>query len=97
MGLASDGFNLFGLQSSGLSTWHVVLMSHNLPPWLCMKQPFIILSLLIPGKYAPSNNIDVYLDPLIDDLKALGQMSSKHMMHTATEFHNACSYTVDNS
>ena len=70
-GLASYGFNLFGLQSSGWLKWPAVLMPYNLPPWLCMKQPFILLSLLIPEKYAPGNDIDVYLEPLIDELKVL--------------------------
>ncbi|XP_020257510.1 uncharacterized protein LOC109834036 isoform X2 [Asparagus officinalis] len=71
LGLSSDGFNPFGVMSSGWSTWPVVLMPYNLPPLLCMKQPFMILSLLIPGKHAPGNDIDVYLEPLIDELKQL--------------------------
>ncbi|XP_020245205.1 uncharacterized protein LOC109823335 [Asparagus officinalis] len=71
LGLSSDGFNLFGVMSSGWSTWPVVLMPYNLPPLLCMKQPYMILLLLIPGKHAPGNDIDVYLEPLIDELKQL--------------------------
>ena len=50
LGLASDGFNPFGLSSTGWSTWPVLLMPYNLPPWLCMKQHYMILSTLIPGK-----------------------------------------------
>lgn len=42
---------------------------YNLPPWLCMKKPYRMLSLLILT--SPSNNIDVYLRPLIDELKSL--------------------------
>ncbi|XP_071714365.1 uncharacterized protein [Rutidosis leptorrhynchoides] len=53
------------------STWPVVLMPYNLPPWLCMKKPFLFLSLLIPGPSAPGNNIDVYMQPLVDELKEL--------------------------
>src|SRR3954471_1955474 len=71
LGLASDGFNPFGLSSTGWSTWPVLLMPYNLPPWLCMKQPYMILSTLIPGKYSPGNDIDVYLEPLIDELTHL--------------------------
>ena len=71
LGLSSDGFNPFGLMSSGWSTWPVVVMSYNLPPSLCMKQSNIILSLLIPGKHSPGNDIDVFLEPLIDELKQL--------------------------
>ncbi|XP_074328217.1 uncharacterized protein LOC141666118 [Apium graveolens] len=36
-----------------------------------MKRKFMILSVLDPGPHEPGNNIDVYLQPLIDDLKKL--------------------------
>ena len=49
----------------------IVLMPYNLPPWKCMKDPYMILSLFIPGHKAPENKIDVYLQPLVDDLKEL--------------------------
>lgn len=71
LGLASDGFNPFGMMSTSYSMWPVVLIPYNLPPWLCMKQPNFILSLLISGPKGPGNDIDVYLQPLIDDLKGL--------------------------
>nr|XP_009771304.1 PREDICTED: uncharacterized protein LOC104221865 [Nicotiana sylvestris] len=53
------------------STWPVILVPYNLPPWMCMKQEFFILSLLIPGPKAPGNNIDVFLQPLIEELNEL--------------------------
>ncbi|XP_020272145.1 uncharacterized protein LOC109847320 [Asparagus officinalis] len=71
LGLSSDGFNPFGIMSSGWSTWPIVLIPYNLPPGLCMKQPYMILSLLIPGKHSPGNDIDVFMEPLIDELKLL--------------------------
>ncbi|XP_027156993.1 uncharacterized protein LOC113758246 [Coffea eugenioides] len=71
LGLASDGFNPFKNMSSTHSTWPVILMPYNLPPWMCMKQPNFILSLLIPSPFAPGNNIDIYLKPLIAELKEL--------------------------
>jgi len=36
-----------------------------------MKDPYMIMSLLIPGPKAPVNDIDVYLQPLADDLQEL--------------------------
>jgi hypothetical protein len=36
-----------------------------------MKPEFTMLSLLIPGPQSPGNNIDVYLQPLIEELKVL--------------------------
>ena len=71
LGLASDGFNPFNNMSSTHSTWPVVLIPYNLPPWMCMKQPYFMLSLLIPGPSSPGNNIDVYLQPLVKELTEL--------------------------
>ncbi|GLU11621.1 hypothetical protein SLE2022_283550 [Rubroshorea leprosula] len=71
LGLASDGFNPFGMMTVSHSTWPVILIPYNLPPWLCMKQPNFILTLLISGPKSPGNKIDVYLQPLIEELKEL--------------------------
>ncbi|XP_043694211.1 uncharacterized protein LOC122644910 [Telopea speciosissima] len=71
LGLASDGFNPFKMNSSKHSTWPVVVIPYNLPPWMCMKAPNMILTLLIPGPKQPGNDIDIYLQPLIDELKKL--------------------------
>ena len=51
--------------------WPIILIPCNLPPWMCMKQSFFMLSLLIPSPNAIGNDIDVYLQPLIDELKEL--------------------------
>ncbi|XP_056695504.1 uncharacterized protein [Spinacia oleracea] len=71
LGLASDGFNPFRTMSTQHSTWPVVLINYNLPPWLCMKPEFLMLSLLILGLTSPGNDIDVYLQPLVQELKDL--------------------------
>jgi hypothetical protein len=71
LGLSSDGFNPFGNMSNSHSTWPVMLVTYNLPPWMCMKQPYFMLSLIIPGPRSPGMKIDVYLEPLILELKEL--------------------------
>jgi len=38
---------------------------------MCMTKPFMFLSCLIPGPRNPKAGIDVYLEPLVDDLKKL--------------------------
>ena len=48
-----------------------MLIPYNLPPWMCLKQPFWIMSMIIPGPTSLGNNIDVYLQPLIDELNQL--------------------------
>ena len=49
-----------------------VLINYNLPPWLTTKSFFLMLSLIIPGKKSVnSETIDVYLEPLFDELAEL--------------------------
>jgi len=71
LGLAADGFNPFGMMNVAYTTWPVIQIPYNLPPWLCLKQPFWMMSMLILGPKSPGMNIDVYLQPLIDELKEL--------------------------
>ncbi|XP_048613511.1 uncharacterized protein LOC106393753 [Brassica napus] len=71
LGLSTDRFNPFNMQSSKYSCWPVLLVNYNLPPNLCMKKENIMLTLLIPGPQQPGNSIDVYLEPLINDLNQL--------------------------
>jgi len=71
LGLSTDGMNPFSIQNTKYSTWPILLVNYNIAPSLCMKVENIMLTLLIPGPTTLSNNIDVYLAPLIDDLKDL--------------------------
>jgi hypothetical protein len=69
--LCTDGMNPFSGLSTSYSTWPVLLALYNLPPSLCMKRKYLMLSLLISGPKQPGADIDVFLSPLIDDLKFL--------------------------
>ena len=71
LGFASDGFNPFGNMSTNYSIWPVVLIPYNTAPWICMRQTSFLLSMIIPGSKMPGNDIDIYLQPLIDELKEL--------------------------
>ena len=55
--------------------WLVILIPYNLPPWLVMKEPYFMLSLLILGSHQPGIEIDIYLKPLADKLKELWEES----------------------
>nr|GEU46707.1 hypothetical protein [Tanacetum cinerariifolium] len=70
LGLSTDGFNPFGHISVPYSCWPVFVTPYNLPPLMCMKE-VLFLTLIIPGPQSPGKNIDVYLRPLIDELKML--------------------------
>ena len=71
LGLCTDGFNPYRTLSSTHSAWPVLLVIYNLPPWLCMKRKYVMLSMMISGPKQLRNNIDVYLAPLVEDLKKL--------------------------
>ncbi|GKF39054.1 hypothetical protein Tco_0119115, partial [Tanacetum coccineum] len=62
---------MFGNLSQAYSMWSMILTTCNMPPWLYMKESSFMLTLLIPGPKSPGKDIDVYLRPLIDDLKVL--------------------------
>ncbi|XP_056697353.1 uncharacterized protein [Spinacia oleracea] len=86
LGLASDGFNPYRLMNTSYSTWPVILIPYNLPPWLCMKSTSFILSLIIPGKSGPGMDIDVYLQPLIHELKLLWEGVDAFDAHSGKSF-----------
>jgi hypothetical protein len=72
LGLSLDGVNPFSMQRSTHSTWPVMVLVYNLPPWLVTKKFFVSLYILISGKESPtSDNIDVYLSPLVEELLEL--------------------------
>lgn len=76
LGLCTDGFSVFGKFGKQYSCWPVLTTPYNMSPSMCMKKPFIFLSLLIPGPKNPKNNLDVYMQPLIDELKHLWSVGS---------------------
>ena len=63
--------NPFGNLSSNHNSWLVLLVIYNLPSTLCMKRKYMMFSMMISGPKQPRNDIDVYLKPLIEDLKLL--------------------------
>ncbi|XP_070051394.1 uncharacterized protein [Nicotiana tomentosiformis] len=77
LGLASDGFQPFRNSKTSYSIWPVVLIPYNLPPWLCMKQQNFIMSMLIPVPDSPGDTIDIYLQPLIEELNELWEIGSE--------------------
>ncbi|KAL0336705.1 UNVERIFIED_CONTAM: hypothetical protein Sradi_4882400 [Sesamum radiatum] len=71
LGLATDGFSPSTMMNVSHSTWPVILIPYNLPPWACMKKGNFLLSILFDGPKGPGNMINVYLQLLIEELKEL--------------------------
>ncbi|KAL3820333.1 hypothetical protein ACJIZ3_006238 [Penstemon smallii] len=98
LGFATDGFNPFGNMSNSYSIWPVILTVYNLPPWLCMKEPYLMLSLLIPGPRSPGKDIDVYLRPLMEELLELwevGVMTRDAKTGECFRLHAAILWTIN--
>ncbi|KAH7867022.1 hypothetical protein Vadar_027947 [Vaccinium darrowii] len=98
LGLASDRFNPFGNMSNSYSMWPMIVVPYILPPWKCMKVPYSMLSLLIPGPRALRRDIDVYLRPLIDELNELrenGAVTYDALTQETFQMHAAIMWTIN--
>jgi hypothetical protein len=49
LGFATDGVNPWGNNGTSHSTWPIMLVNLNIPPWLAIKASHIILTAIIPG------------------------------------------------
>ena len=53
LGLYTGGFNPFGNSRRQYSSWPVILTPYNLPSWMCMKTPYMFLTVIVPGPNNP--------------------------------------------
>jgi hypothetical protein len=71
LGLSMNGFQPYSYDSSTHSCWPVFMMQYNLPPNKYMKERFIFLALVIPGPKEPRKKTNIFLRPLMKELKEL--------------------------
>ncbi|KAG8391551.1 hypothetical protein BUALT_Bualt01G0199400 [Buddleja alternifolia] len=97
LGLATDGFNPFGNMSNSYSMRPVILIPYNMSIYKCMKDEFFMMPLLITGPRAPRKDIDVYLRPLMDQLKELWNGVETYDAYGKESFqmHAAIMWTID--
>ena len=69
--LSTDGMNPFGDRTSTHSTWPIILSIYNLPPWLCQKRKYLLLTIIISGPKALGITVDVFLEPLMQEMETL--------------------------
>nr|AAL77145.1 Putative TNP-like transposable element [Oryza sativa Japonica Group]AAP52250.1 transposon protein, putative, CACTA, En/Spm sub-class [Oryza sativa Japonica Group] len=91
-GLSTDAMNPFEEMSSGHSTWPITMCIYNLPLWLCMKRKYIMMPIIIQGPKQPGNDIDVYLRPLVEDLK---QLWKNNLSGQSNKGYKACTHCMD--
>ncbi|XP_073151945.1 uncharacterized protein [Henckelia pumila] len=71
LGISTDGFQPFGQTGQQYSTWPIIVTPYNLPPWMCMKDEVMFLFVIAPGPSNPKDKLDVFLQPLIAELRKL--------------------------
>ena len=69
--LSTDGMKPFGYRTFTHSPWQVILLIYNLPTWLCYKRKYLLMTIIILRPKAPGIDIDVFLEPLIQEIKTL--------------------------
>ncbi len=76
LGLVANGVNPFSNQNTNYSLWPMCIVNHNIPPWMTTKKTFIFFALIVLGK-SQVKNMDVYLQPLVEELKMLQEEGMK--------------------
>jgi hypothetical protein len=71
LGLSMDGFKPYSSDGTVYSCWPVFMMPYNLAPNKCLKEGFIFLAPVIPGPKEPRKKMNIFLRPLIEELKEL--------------------------
>jgi hypothetical protein len=63
--------NSFGENRIVHIPWSVILAMYNIPIWLYRKRNYLMLFVLIQGPTKDGINIDVFLEPLMQDMVKL--------------------------
>ncbi|KAL2227815.1 UNVERIFIED_CONTAM: hypothetical protein Sindi_2140200 [Sesamum indicum] len=53
------------------SCWPVILTPYNLPLGMCINSEYMFLTMVIPSPSSPKRPIDIYLEPMIEELENL--------------------------
>ncbi|KAL0402325.1 UNVERIFIED_CONTAM: hypothetical protein Slati_4262400 [Sesamum latifolium] len=69
--LCTDGFAPHGQYGRTYCCWPVLLTPYNLPPEMCLSSEYMFLTMIILGPSNPKRLIDIYLEPLIEELQNL--------------------------
>ncbi|KAL0427387.1 UNVERIFIED_CONTAM: hypothetical protein Slati_2913500 [Sesamum latifolium] len=98
LGLCTDGFAPHGQYGHTYSCSPIILTPYNLPLGMCMSSKYMFLTMVIPGRSNPKRLIDVYLEPLIDELQNLwhvGVLTRDNARDETFMMHAALIWTVN--
>ncbi|KAL0324682.1 UNVERIFIED_CONTAM: hypothetical protein Scaly_2435300 [Sesamum calycinum] len=81
LGLCADNFVPHGQYSRNYSCWSVIITPYIFPPGMCMSSDYIFLTVVIPSPSNMKHLIDVYLEPLIEELLKLWHVGVRTYDH----------------
>jgi hypothetical protein len=90
--LAIDGFTSFTESAASYSCWPVFAIPYNLPPALYMKYEYMFLCLIVPGLDNPGLQLNVMMQPLIEELKQLWVGVEAYDYHKKQKFNLRAAY-----
>jgi hypothetical protein len=67
-------------------------MPYNLPPDKCLKEGFIFFALVIPGPKEPKKQMNIFLQPLFEELKNLWSGVDAYDSHLKCQFNLRVAY-----
>jgi hypothetical protein len=92
LGLSMNGFQPHSKANSPYFCQLVFVMPYNLLPNKCLKQGFIFLVLVISGPMEPKKQMNVFLRPLMEEMKELRQGVDAYDSHLRCRFNLRVAY-----
>jgi hypothetical protein len=86
LGLSTDGFQPYSSNSIAYSCWPIFVMSYNLPPNKYLNKGFIFLALVILDPKELKKQMNIFLYPLMEELKELWQRVDTYDSHLKCRF-----------
>jgi hypothetical protein len=90
--LSTHGFQPYSSDSITYSCWLVFVMPYNLTPNKCLKGGFIFLTLVILGPKELKKQMNIFLCPLMQELKKLWQWVDAYDSHLKYRFNIPAAY-----
>jgi hypothetical protein len=92
IGLVIDGFTPVTQSVASYSCWPIFDIPYNLPLALCMKYEHMLLCLIIPGPDNPGSQLNMMMQPLIEELKQLWVGVEAYDYHKKQKFNLRAAY-----
>ncbi|KAL0378547.1 UNVERIFIED_CONTAM: hypothetical protein Sradi_3160200, partial [Sesamum radiatum] len=92
LGLCTYGFAQHSQYGRTYSYWPIILTLYNLLLEICTKSKYMLLTMVIHDPSNPKCLVDLYLEPLIEELLQLWHMGVR--MHHEPDIHDVCDLDI---